>query len=310
MQLSSLTTQFLVTCESPIVLAVSGWPDSMCLVTLIRNFWIEQWRSLTNLHVAHYHHGLRLQSDEERDLVINYCHDMTVHVWYYDGWSRTERDLRVARHAFFQSVMEEVWGTVLVTGHNLTDRIETSLMNMKRGCAVVWFCNMRQQEVKKKRKKGEIMPLETILLRPLLNYSKQDIQKLCNEQQIPHMIDQSNFDVTVSARNKIRAEIVMRLTDQELQHRRDLYTQLELSQPMYDDPVRDDEMQGWYVWQVGEWSLDYLAQLFDWSGCYADMTQGRLLERQKWIAHSFSGEKFVWWWRRWIKSKKVWISMV
>ena len=52
-------------------------------------------------------------------------------------------------------------------------------------------------------------------------------------------------------------------------------------------------MQGRCVGAVGEWDLEYLAWLFDWSGCYADMTQGRLLEWQRWIAHSFSGEKFV-----------------
>jgi hypothetical protein len=56
------------------------------------------------------------------------------------------------------------------------------------------------------------------------------------------MIDQSNFDTGVSARNKIRSEIVMKLSEQELQAWHGLYARLESSQPIYDDPVRDDTM--------------------------------------------------------------------
>jgi hypothetical protein len=57
------------------------------------------------------------------------------------------------------------------------------------------------------------------------------------------MIDQSNFDTTVSMRNKMRAEIVIKLNKQEFQAWRDLYMRLEMSQPIYDDPVRDEQMQ-------------------------------------------------------------------
>ena len=278
---------------------MSGWSDSMCAISLIKDFWVKQWRNLTDLYVAHYHHGLRLRSDDERDLVIQYCHNMTVHVWYYDGKSITERDLRVARHVFFQSIMEEVWSSVLITGHNLTDRIETSLMNMRRGCQIKWFLNMKEAEEKVKLSHCQI------ILRPLLSYSKQHIQDYCDDKKIPYMIDESNADITVSQRNQIRHEIVMKLDDQELKNRQWLYDRLEASQIQYNNPVRDEQMQWRKIWNVGERSLEYLAWLFDWSGCYDNMTQGRLLEWQQRIASSFSGEKFVGGWRRWIKNKTV-----
>jgi tRNA(Ile)-lysidine synthase TilS/MesJ len=78
---------------------------------------------------------------------------------------------------------------------------------------------MGQQEAKKRRKKGEKKPREMIVLRPLLDYSKQEIQDYCDEQQIPYMIDESNADITMSHRNQIRHEIVMKLSDQELENR-------------------------------------------------------------------------------------------
>lgn len=58
-----------------------------------------------------------------------------------------------------------------------------------------------------------------IILRPLLSYSKQHIQDYCDDKKIPYMIDESNADITVSQRNQIRHEIVMKLDDQELKNR-------------------------------------------------------------------------------------------
>ncbi len=319
MSLSITLNQSIITLLTqhigPVVIAVSGWPDSMCITTLIRDFWFRQWRSLADLHIAHYHHGLRLQSDDERDLVMQYCHGMIAHVWCYDGGSSTERDLRVARHGFFQSVMEEAWSSVLITGHNLTDRIETSLMNMRRGCQVKGFLNMRLIEEKNRlnnseSSRGMKMGWKMTILRPLLIYSKKQIQDYCDEYKIPYMIDESNADVTISYRNHIRHEIVMKLSDQELEYRQWLYDRLEASQIKYNDPVRDEQVQGRYIWQIGGWSLEYLSWLFDWSGCYDDMTQGRLLEWQQWIARSFSGEKFVWWWSWWITKKRVYMVKI
>jgi tRNA(Ile)-lysidine synthase TilS/MesJ len=36
------TVALLMQCADPVVIAVSGGPDSMCLATLIRDFWLEQ----------------------------------------------------------------------------------------------------------------------------------------------------------------------------------------------------------------------------------------------------------------------------
>jgi tRNA(Ile)-lysidine synthase TilS/MesJ len=121
---------------------------------------------------------------------------------------------------------------VLIIGHNLTDRIETSLMNMRRGCQVRGFVNMKVQEGKKWSKSGQKVVKDQILhthypslvtryhfLRPLLQYSKKQVQEYCDEHKIPYMIDASNADITVSQRNRIRHEIVMKLSDQELVNR-------------------------------------------------------------------------------------------
>jgi tRNA(Ile)-lysidine synthase len=51
-----------------------------------------------------------------------------------DGRSKkTEKDLREWRYGEFQEIVEKENIDLLLTGHNLTDRIESSFMNMLRG---------------------------------------------------------------------------------------------------------------------------------------------------------------------------------
>jgi tRNA(Ile)-lysidine synthase TilS/MesJ len=60
-------------------------------------------------------------------------------------------------------------------------------MNMKRGCQMRGFLNMRELEQRRKwekngRKMGEKEEFDMTILRPLLQYSKKDIQDCCDEQ--------------------------------------------------------------------------------------------------------------------------------
>lgn len=290
----------------PVVIAVSGWPDSMCVMSLLVDHYKQQSRDLSTLHIAHYHHRQRTSSDDERDLVISSFDDCTIHIWYYAWSSSTERDLRIARHQFFRSVMESVGSTVLVIWHNLTDRIETSLINMTRWCQIKWLLNMSMIDTKVNFIHYPKL-LKQSTLRPLLWYAKSTIHGHCDKHQIPYMIDESNQDISVSQRNQIRKDIVMKLSDQQLHNRQAMYERIEHSKALYDDPSRDETAWWYALWAIWEWSLEYLARVFDRSWCYADMTSGRLLERQQWITTSYQWEKYVWWWKWWIKKKKVFI---
>jgi tRNA(Ile)-lysidine synthase TilS/MesJ len=54
------------------------------------------------------------------------------------------------------------------------------------------------------------------MLRPLLHHAKKVIEQYCDEQKISYAIDKSNADVTVSQRNQMRHEVVMKMSGQEL----------------------------------------------------------------------------------------------
>gem|GEM_PF-2635414 len=57
----------------------------MAVCDLIRNFMIGKNNDLTQIHIAHYHHGQRSQSDDELVLIQHYCeiHQITFHTDYY-----------------------------------------------------------------------------------------------------------------------------------------------------------------------------------------------------------------------------------
>lgn len=310
MNLWSQSIQYLQQHRWPIVIGVSGWPDSMAVCDLVRNYMIENKWDLTQIHIAHYHHGQRSQSDVELLLVKQYCetYQLSFHIDRYEWTWSSERDLRIVRHEFFRTIMQQARSNILITGHNLTDRIETSFLNMTRWCQIQGFINMQEIDTQYYTDTDQTPLINSYtILRPLLEFSKKHIQSHCDTQKIPYMIDQGNTDVTISSRNLIRHTITSRLNVEELSSRNTLYHNLESQQFLYIAPTRNESVQWYEIWPTWEYSLDHLAWLFRWSSSYHDMTQGRLLERQQWLWSSYQWHKVVGQWKWWIKHKKIWL---
>jgi len=313
MYMWTLSIQYVQNHPWPTVIAVSGWPDSMAVCDLIRNFMIGKNNDLTQIHIAHYHHGQRSQSDDELVLIQHYCeiHQITFHTDYYQWQWTSERDLRIARHTFFRNVMQQVWSTTLITGHNLTDRIETSLLNMTRWCQIQGFINMQEVDTQYYVEENHTPPIKSFtILRPLLQYPKVEIQSYCDTQMIPYMIDQSNQDTSVSSRNLVRNTITSHLDSVQLQGRNDLYDYLESQKVIYPLPIRNETQWAFEIWPIWEYSLDHLAWLFTWSSSYHDMTQGRLLERQQWLGSSYQWHKIIGQWKWWIYKKNIYLALL
>jgi tRNA(Ile)-lysidine synthetase-like protein len=189
--------------EQPIVVWVSWWPDSMCLVTIIQEYWLSRWRSLDHINVAHFNHGQRKQSIKEHEFLQSY--------FPYNNFYRNtdipsswlwETELREKRHMFFEEVLVDSKSSILLLWHNLTDRIETTLLNMVRWAWVEWIRSIKPVWSKK----------DYLVLRPLLPLDKKTIQKICEENTIPYFLDKTNQDQS-NPRNKIRNTIVPMLME-------------------------------------------------------------------------------------------------
>ena len=123
-----------------VVVGVSGGPDSLCLLHLLRRLAPELrlW-----LHVAHLHHGLRgIEADADATFVAELadCWGLPCTIGRADvtalareAGQSLEEAARQARYRFLAEIAEAGGAATLAVGHNADDQAETVLMHFLRG---------------------------------------------------------------------------------------------------------------------------------------------------------------------------------
>jgi tRNA(Ile)-lysidine synthase len=124
----------------------------------------------------------------------------------------------------------------LVFGHNLTDRIESTFLNLLRGANLNGFLAMQVQE-DHHLLSGLSAEIGTKVLRPLLEITKDEITNICERNKIPFITDPTNKDTTTSLRNKLRNKVLPELyklankqtktTNSFIESMKNIYRQLE-----------------------------------------------------------------------------------
>ncbi len=196
-QLAKTIIQQHITTPQAIAIAVSGGPDSMVALHILQLFWIEQNWDISLIHILTCDHNTRENIQKEIDLVASVCHGSSMKVFSY-GWSDySEQSLRQRRHEQFISYCKNNTIHHIITWHHLDDRIETTLLNMKRGSNITGIISISESDF-------HFLDHTISILRPLINSCKSDILNYCKEQQIPYAIDPTNTDINYSERNLIR----------------------------------------------------------------------------------------------------------
>ncbi|MEJ6348076.1 tRNA lysidine(34) synthetase TilS [Holzapfeliella sp. He02] len=194
------------TTSAKIVVAVSAGPDSMALLDLL-------YHSLANpqsqLIVAHVNHQLRPGSDEELQVVQHYATDKGLVVENYD-WpvaehpkTGVEASARIMRYQFMHRLQKKWQASYVMTAHHGDDVAETILLKLIRSGDA--------QEMASLSEKREFYEGE--LIRPLLNFSKQQLLTYLVNQQIDYVTDETNAtDFTM--RNRIRHHVIPKMSDE------------------------------------------------------------------------------------------------
>lgn len=179
----------------PLVVATSGGPDSMALLHLLKtnNF---------NCICAHVNHNLREVSKEEYIFVENYCNDNDIifegmEIASYKNNKFTEQEARKKRYAFFEKILKKYNTDILLTAHHGDDLIETILMRIIRGSNLNGFKGFTKISNYNNFK----------IIRPLIFYTKKDIEKYIEINNIPYVIDETN-KLKKYTRNRIRLDIL------------------------------------------------------------------------------------------------------
>jgi tRNA(Ile)-lysidine synthase len=196
----------LVTAGDKVVVAVSGGPDSLCLLHFLHQ--LSQEIEL-RLVVAHLNHGLRPEAQLEADGVKEIAS-----VWSLPFEVKTvdinnlkkrlklseEEAGRRARYRFLFQVARKYSAGVIALGHHFDDQAETVLLNIIRGCSVDGLAGM--QPVKTR---GRIK-----LIRPLLCLRRAEIENYCRQHNLHPFTDSSNLE-TDYTRNKLRLQLMPHL---------------------------------------------------------------------------------------------------
>ena len=179
------------------LLAVSGGRDSIALAHLF---------TACNLHfdIAHCNFHLRgEESDNEAAFVqqLPFLTTQKVFVKDFDTMAiqrqsgkSVEMVARQLRYQWFEEVGKDY--DCIVTAHHANDNAETVLMNMLRGTGLRGMCG--------------IPPKNGKIIRPLLRFWRQEIEKYCLEQDLQYCDDSSNFSDQF-LRNRVRHYVIPEL---------------------------------------------------------------------------------------------------
>jgi tRNA(Ile)-lysidine synthase len=190
------------------VVAVSGGVDSMALLHLLKD--------LPDIHltVAHFDHGIREDSEQDRLLVQRIAKDYGL-PFVYDaanlGSRVSEAKARAARYEFLHKVRKAAKAQAILTAHHKDDALETAIINMVRGTGRKGLVSLRNTDIVK---------------RPLLNYSKDDLLDYAQTHGLEWREDSTNAD-TAYLRNHIRRKVLGRFSVKDKQKLHDIVGRME-----------------------------------------------------------------------------------
>lgn len=183
-----------------VIAGVSGGPDSLTMLHLLKELQAElDFR----IHVAHVDHSFRGQEAEEEARWV----EETAKKW---GLSSTVIKVNVAeiakekgissqeaghlvRKNFFLELMEQLGAQKIALGHQADDQAETLLMHFLVGAGMEGLQG--------------IMPANPPFIRPLIFIRREGIETYCQENNLEPRRDPSNRK-NVYLRNKIRNQVI------------------------------------------------------------------------------------------------------
>lgn len=189
--------------KSRYLLAISGGVDSMVMLYLFSH-------SNFKFEVAHVNYKLRGDdSDADQRIVEDFCSENGIILHCYTVSEKDQKPqnsiqlwARELRYDFFRKIQKKMNLQFIITAHHLNDQLETFIINLSRGSGLKGLSGIPANENQ--------------ILRPLLNFSKDEIYTFAELNQIPFREDISNTKSDY-LRNKIRIEITPNLLDTNTQ---------------------------------------------------------------------------------------------
>jgi tRNA(Ile)-lysidine synthase len=192
-----------------VAVAVSGGPDSVCLLYVLNRIK----KSLgIRLHIAHLNHMLRgAASDGDASYVERLAKSLKIPVTVesidVDSYRRKrkislEEAAREVRYGFFARLVESLGAECVALGHTEDDQVETVLMHLVRGSGTAGLRGMSPVTDMRSYGRDRLR-----VIRPLLEVSRKEAEEYCKALNLKPRIDASNYSLDYT-RNRYRRELV------------------------------------------------------------------------------------------------------
>lgn len=177
------------------VLALSGGPDSMCLLNLLTSI-------SAKVICVHINHNTRPSCEYEYQFIKKYTEENNIPLEYfkidkYEKGRFTEGEARKIRYEEFKKVAKKYQAKYLFTAHHADDLTETIFMRLLRGSSLEGYAGIKKESTWD----------GITILRPLLSKKKKEIYAYLKENQIPYIEDETNKNDEY-IRNRIRHHIL------------------------------------------------------------------------------------------------------
>jgi tRNA(Ile)-lysidine synthase len=191
-----------------LLVAVSGGPDSVCMLLILYKLRDELGISLHVVHLDHQLRGAESEADARyvAELVRRLGLPATIEtrdVLSYQKKYRLspEEAAREVRYSFIAEIAAKIKTGRVAVGHTLDDNTETILMHLIRGSGTRGMAGLQPSS------HWHMGNLSLEVVRPLLPVSREETQAYCREHELAPRTDSTNLSLS-PLRNKIRLQLL------------------------------------------------------------------------------------------------------
>lgn len=191
--------------QDKIVVGCSTGPDSMALVDMLLRVRDKYQLSII---IAHVNHNVRKESYDEAKFLEEYCKKNSIvfesMIIENYGDDNFHNEARYIRYNFFDNIVHKYDADYLMTAHHGDDLMETILMRIVRGSNLSGYSGFK-----------EFIEFDDyVIARPLIRYTKDELEKYDKDNDVPFFIDASNSKDTYT-RNRYRKYVLPFLKEEE-----------------------------------------------------------------------------------------------
>jgi tRNA(Ile)-lysidine synthase len=181
----SQNTQYLLK-NSKNLLAFSGGVDSSALFYFLIESKIEFNFAIVNYNlreeaISELQFAESLAKKYNKKLYVKSIQDLNINT------PNLEMKARNIRYSFFQEIIKKNNYNNLITAHQLNDKLEWFLMQFSKGAGILELMGFDEVSENYQEKNFN-------LIRPLINYTKDNLLDYLNQNNFKYFIDKSNFD--------------------------------------------------------------------------------------------------------------------